>query len=236
MDLAKALSPQERQGLLLSVGTHRGRRRLSPVEVARLFEKILAAGGSLSDCASAGRFEGTTMVTRFLRLLKLPESIRHLVDWGNAPGTLGFSVAYELARLDDEVDEEKVVQSVLKCRLTGTEARQVVQLRNRSKRTVEECLNEVVGMRPHVEHRYVYIGAVTDAALRTSLKLMTQGQRDALLVGAVNSVLAVRDLVVIKLGPDRFTLVGGADFGEAMNQRKDSLEEEVNDALQEAKR
>ena len=236
MDSDNALSPQESQGLLLSVGTHRGRRRLSPVEVARMFEKVLAAGGSLSDCASAARFEGTTMVTRFLRLLKLPESARHLVDWGNRPGTLGFSVAAELARLDDEVDEEGVVRGVLKYRLSGTEARQVVQLRKRSKRPVEECLNEVVGMRPHVEQRYVYIGAVTNATLRTSLEFMTQGQRDALLVSAVNSVLAAKDLAVTKLGPDRFTLVGGADFGDAMNQRKDSLEQEVNEALQGAKR
>ena len=32
------------------------------------------------------------------------------------------------------------------------------------------------------------------------------------------------------------TLVGGADFGEAMNQKKESLEREINDALAQARR
>ena len=236
MDVDKVLSPQERQGLLLSVGTHRGKRSLSPVEVANLFAKVIADGGSLSDCARAARLEGTTIVARFLRLLKLEESVRHLVAWGSSPGTIGFSAGAELARLDDEVEEEEVVRSVLTYRLSGSEVRQVVQLRRRSKRSVKECLNEVVGMRPRVEKRYVYVGAVTNAALKTSLEFMSQGQRDALLTSAINGVLAVKDLSVIKLGAGRFTLVGGPDFGEAMNQRKDLLEQEVNAALQRAKR
>ena len=90
MDVAKILSPQELQGLLLSVGTHRGKRLLSPVEVANLFAKVTSEGGRLGDCARAAQLEGTTMVGRFLRLLKLPESVRHLVDWGSNPGAIGF--------------------------------------------------------------------------------------------------------------------------------------------------
>ena len=236
MDVDKILSPQERQGLLLSVGTHRRTRLLSPVEVANLFAKAIADGGSLGDCARAAGLEGTTIVVHFLRLLKLPESVRHLVDWGSGSGTIGFSVGAELARLADEVEEETVVRGALAYRLTGSEIRQVVQLRKRSKRSVEECLNEVVGMRPRVEKRYVYVGAVTNATLKTSLEFMPQGQRDALLASAIKNVLAVKDLAVTRLSPGRFTLVGGADFGEAMNRRKDSLEQEVNDALQAAKR
>ena len=235
MDVDKILSPQERQGLLLSVGTHRGERLLSPVEVATLFAKLIAGGGKMGDCARAARLEGTTIVSRFLRLLTLPESVRHLVTWGSRPGTIGFSVGAELARLDDEVEEEEVVRGVLTYRLSGSEVRQVVQLRKRSKRSAEECVNEVVGMRPRVEKRYVYVGAVTNAALKTSLGFMSQEQRDELLGGAIKGILAVKDLGVARLGTGQFTLVGGADFGEAMNQRKDSLEREVNDALQGAK-
>ena len=236
MDVDKVLSPEERQGLLLSVGTHRDERSLSPVEVANLFAKVIARGGSLSDCARAARLEGTMMVAHFLRLLKLPESVRHLVDWGRRSGTIGFSIGAELARLDDEVEEEEVVRGVLTYRLSVSEVRQIVQLRGRSKRSVEACLSEVVGMRPRVVKRYVYVGAVTNAALKTSLEFMSQGQRDALLASAIKSVLAVKDLAVTRLGPGRFTLVGGADFGEVMNQRKNSLEQEVNDALQGTKR
>ena len=236
MDVEKILSPQERQGLLLSVGTHRGQRSVSPVEVANIFAKLLAAGGSLSDCAHAARLEGTTIVARFLRLLKLPESVRHLVDWGSSSGTIGFSTGAELARLDDDREEEEVVRGVLTHRLSGSEVRQIVQLRKRSQRPIGECLSEVVGMRPRVEKRYVYIGAVTIPALKDSLQSMTQRERDTLLGDAVKGVLDIRDLTVKRLAPERFTLVGGADFGEAMNRKKDSLEREVNDALQKAKR
>ena len=236
MDVEKVLSPQERQALLLSVGTHRGQRSLSPVEVANIFANILAAGGRLSDCARAARLEGTTIVARFLRLLKLPESVRHLVDWGSGAGTIGFSTGAELARLDDDAEEEEVVSGVLTYRLSGSEVRQVVQLRKRSQRPVEECLNEIVGMRPRVEKRYVYVGAVTILALKDSLQSMTQRERDALLAGAVQDVLDMKDLAVTRLARERFTLVGGANFGEAINRKRDSLEQEVNDALQKAKR
>ena len=236
MDVEKILSPQERQDLLLSVGTRRGKRRLSPVEVARLFAKIIAAGGSLSDCASAARFQGTTMVARFLRLLKLPESVRFLVDWGGSPGTITLSAGAEIARLADAAEEEEVKGGVLTHRLSGSEVRDVVQLRKLSNRPVGDCLSEVVGMRPRVERRYVYVGAVTNSVLKRLLESMTQKQRDELLASAIKGVLAVNDLAVTRLGPDRFTLVGGQDFGKAMSQVKDSLEQEINDALHGATR
>ena len=231
----RVLSSRERQALLLSVGTHRGRRPLSPVEVAGLLGKVIAAGGSLKDCARAGSLKGTAMVARFLRLLELPETMRHLVDWrGGDSDAVAFSSGTELARLDDVVEQEEVVRGVLIYRLSGSEVRQVVQLRKRSKRPVEECLKEVVEMRPPVEKRYVYIGAVTNSVLKRSLGVMTQGERDELLASAIKNVLG-EDLAVARLGPGRFTLVGGAEFGEAMNQRRDSLEQDVNEALQGAR-
>jgi hypothetical protein len=225
------LSQEEHQRLLLSVGTHRGQRPLSPVEVATLFAKVLAAGGSLSDCARASSLEGTTQVSRFLRLLKLPESVWYLVGWGSVAGTIGFSSGAEIARLENDAEEDALVNGVLTNRLSGSEVRQVVQLRKRSKRSLEDCLNEVVGMRPRVEKRYVYVGAVTSDALKKALSAMTQAQRDQLLVKAVGAVIGAKGLALTRLGTDRFTLVGSADFGAAMTRQKDSLEQEINDAL-----
>ena len=235
MDVHEVLSTEERQRLLLSVGTHRIKRVLSPVEVANLFAKVVAAGGSLNDCAEAGGLEGTAMVAHFLRLLGLPESVRHLVDWGGSDGGgVAFSSGAEVARLDEDVEEEKVVQGVLTYRLSRSEVRQVVQLRKRSRRPVEECLDEVVEMRPRVERRYIYVGAVTGSIVRSSLEVMTQGERDELLASAIQKVL-IEDVAIGRLGPDRFTLVGGVEFGEAMNVRKETLEQDVNTALQGAK-
>jgi hypothetical protein len=77
---------------------------------------------------------------------------------------------------------------------------------------------------------------VTEPALKESLLAMTQRERDEYLSHAVKAVLSVKNLAVTRLGPDRFTLVGGADFGEAMNQKKETLEREINAALLRAKR
>ena len=38
------VTAEEYQNLMLSVGTHQSKRRLSPVEVARLIEKYIASG------------------------------------------------------------------------------------------------------------------------------------------------------------------------------------------------
>ena len=236
MDVDMILSPQERQDLLLSVGMHRGQRRLSPVEVARLFTKIIAAGGSLSDCARTARFQGTTMVARFLRLLKLPESVSYQVDWGSSPGTITFSAGAEIARLVDAAEEEEVKDGTLTHRLSGSEVRHVVQLRKLSNRPIRDCLSEIVGMRRRVEKRYVYVGAVTNSTLKRLLESMMQQQRDKLLASAIKGVLTAKDLAVTRLGPDRFTLVGGEDFGKAISQVVNSLEQEVNDALHGATR
>ena len=49
----KGIADLEYQGLLRSVGTHRNTRPLSPVEVAELLGKAVAAGATRSECAQA---------------------------------------------------------------------------------------------------------------------------------------------------------------------------------------
>ena len=45
------LSSTELQDLVLSVGTHRSERRLSPLEVACLLDRALSCGGSRKECS-----------------------------------------------------------------------------------------------------------------------------------------------------------------------------------------
>ncbi len=229
----EALSKEERQKLLLSVGTHRGQRPLSPVEVAQLFSRMLAAGQTLADCARASNLEGTTWVSRFLRLLDLPDSVRHLVDWGSNVGSVTFSSATEIARLEGN-EKDLLAQGALLHRLSGVEVRQVVQLRKRSNRSLQACIDEVIGMRPTVERRYLYMGAITDKSLATRLGALSQYHRDEMLQKAVGSVLGRLQLFVTKLGPARFTVVGADEFGKQMKERGDAFEREINAALLKA--
>jgi hypothetical protein len=204
------------------------------VEVASLFAKILEGGGTLTDCANASNLEGTTWVSRFLRLRSLPDSIRHLVDWGGNPGSVTFSSATEIARLDSETDQETLAHGVLQHRLSGGEVRQIVQLRKRSKRALKDCLDEVVGMRPRIEKRYVYVGAVTDDIVKTKLGELTQKERDGILRDVAEHVIGLAGIGLAKLGTGRFTLVGDAKFGDRMTKKKETLEQEINAALGQA--
>src|SRR5690242_10876220 len=100
------LEPQELRGLILSVGTHRAERPLSPLEVGILIRKATLRGSDLKEIAEVTQLEGTTQLSRFMTLLKLPQDTHHLVDWGkSAGGGVGFTTAFEIARLDSADDK-----------------------------------------------------------------------------------------------------------------------------------
>ena len=84
------LEPQELKGLILSVGTHRAERPLSPLEVGVLVRKATQRGTDLKDIAEATQLEGTTQLSRFTKLLELPTDTHYLIDWGKSvgPGSL----------------------------------------------------------------------------------------------------------------------------------------------------
>jgi len=225
-----ALSGEERKQLVASVGTHSRERYLSPVEVARLFEKAIRGGDSLADCAAAVQLEGTSWVGRFLHLLKLTPDVQHTVDWGKSGSTLSFTSAVELARLEDPEDQRAAVKAILEHGFSSPEVRQLVQARTRTKKTIEECVASVLKMRPQVDVRQVFIGAVLDQDIREQLRGLTQRRRDEIFKGIVaNACPGVS--VSGRLGPDRFNLVGGADFGSFLRSEKNKLEKEINRQL-----
>ena len=75
------LSADEYKQLLMSVGTHRGVRPITPVQVAALFKRAADAGSTPAASAEATHVSAS-MVSRFLKLLELSPDIQHLVDWG----------------------------------------------------------------------------------------------------------------------------------------------------------
>jgi hypothetical protein len=222
------LTADEHKQLILSVGTHRGKRRISPVEAALLFDKAQRAGASLADCAKAVQLEGPTWVGRFLNLLKLPDDVRHLVDWGRGAGAVTFTSAADIARLEDLNDRRAAIQAALAHNLSTKEVRQLVQLRKRSTRTIEECTEGVLKMRPQVEVRHVFIGSVAEG-LRDRLRGLGQYARDEIFAKVVKEVVGPG--VSGRVGAERFTVVGGKQFGAVVAAKKDFLEREINERL-----
>ena len=221
------LSALELGRLRMSVGygTHKSGRPLSPIEVGLLLQKARWEGISLEECAKAIQLDGTGHIGRFLRILDLPEEIRHLIDWGSGRTFVGFTSAVELTRLKDTSDQRDVAEAVLSGGLTSKEVRQVVQLRDRSKRTIEACLEEVLNMRPMVEKRYIFIGSAAPENVGALAKL-TQAERDAILDSGIKTL----DLesAAGRLGSRLFTLIGGERFNTSMGEiGKENLEDRL---------
>jgi hypothetical protein len=225
-----ALTPEERQQLVASVGTHRSERHLSPTEVALLFQKAVRTGDSLADCAKAVSLESTSQISRFLSLLKLPADVLHLVDWGTTENSLSFSSAFELSRLEQTEDKQRAVQAVLEHHLSSSEVRQLVQARMRSGKSMDECIQVVLRMRPQIEVRHVFIGAVLEEGVRQKLNQIVQRKRDELLQSVLAKVMPAIQ-VSGRLGSDRFTLVGGADLGSIVKVQKTRIEKDINTQL-----
>ena len=219
------LSALELGRLRLSVGygTHKKGRPLSPVEVGLLLRQARDAGVALRDCAKAIQLNGTGHIGRFIRILELPQDILHLVDWGHPGDGIAFSCAVEMTSLGSDDDKRAVAQSILAHGLDSKEVRQVSQLRTRSGRPIGECVKEILEMRPTIEKRYVFIGAVTEERLVDALGKLTQRERDAILVSGIERLELSGGSG--RLGQRFFTLVGDERFDGAMERvGKDNIE------------
>lgn len=188
---------------------------MSPVEVGSAIRMALRGGANIHECAAELNFKGTGHIGRFVRILKLPEDLRHLVDWGAGRGVISFTAAVELVSLVDEADQRAVADAILTRGLTSKEVRQAAQLRRRTRQPIESCISGALRMRPVVDRRYVFLGSVGDTC-GTKLAGMSQDNRNRILAAAIEEL--GMSGAVGRLGVRFFTLVGGDDFHTAMNR------------------
>ncbi|MCZ0943122.1 MAG: hypothetical protein OXJ53_08705 [Gammaproteobacteria bacterium] len=100
--------------------------------------------------------------------------------------------------------------------MDSKETRQVVQLLERSGRPVKDVLQEVLGMRPVVERRHVFIGSVSERSLSKALQDTSQRERDAMLQKVIDGLGL--EGASGRLGTNRFTLVGDESFGSSISK------------------
>lgn len=213
--MLSGLNALELGRLRMSVGygTHKKGRPLSPIEVGTLLRKSLDQGVSLQDCAKAIQLSGTGHIGRFLRILDLPDDLRHLVDWGAGKDFVGFTAAVELAKVGDVKDQRVIADAILSSGLNSREVRQIAQLRKRSGRTVEACIDEVLSMRPVIEKHYVFVGSVEEGCI-SQLTGLTQAARDSILEAGIKGMSLHG--ATGRLGTRFFTLVGDNRFNVSM--------------------
>jgi hypothetical protein len=227
----RRLPPDVLSKLILSVGTQRKVRPLSPVEVAEAFDLEIMAGTTPDELAELCHLEGPTMVGRFRRLLRLSSSVRHIVDWGKGPASISFTVAQHIARLRDHPSQESLCNATLEYNLSAGEVQQVIQIVERSSSSAADAIQAVLRLRPVVERHYVFIGAITDQELRDALGALTQRDRNALMRTALTRRYPNISEAGGSLGVDRFSLVGGDGFAKFMSNLPGGFEKAVNDQL-----
>ena len=226
------LTTSEYQSLILSVGTHRNDRLLSPMEVAFLLAKSMAAGNSRKGCSEALGL-GTSQLGTFLNLSKLDSRVQHLAGWrGTTDATIAFSSLSQLVVLssDDQLD---VAQSILRHRITRKETEQVIQIHKRSGKQIADCISDVLQLRPQVETRHVLFGAITSEEAKEQFASLTQKDRDRLMKQTLALVLPDGYSIDSHLSGGSFTIVSNHDLPGLLGIAADRFEEMVNYKLAE---
>lgn len=227
------LTDELKRKLIQSVGTHRGQRKLSPMEVAESFEILEKEGLSPQEMADMVLFRDSTMVQRFLRLLRISPALRHLIDWGRSASTISFTVASELARLEP-TDQEILLNAALKYQLSKYEITQIVQTKKRSDKEVGICIDEILKLRPRIIQKYLFVGALHDENVSSVISTLTQAERDQLIERAINKNLSVGNIQwSARLGKIRFTLVCDEQLAKQLNRLVPNFEVAINNWLHE---
>ena len=224
------LDPTELRELQLSVGTHRGLRPLTPVEVAGRYAVALESGASKADCAQETQLADPTMVERFLILRELPPELQHLIDWGKSgKGVIGFSGAVELTRFETE-SQKAMGLAIVEHELTKTEMVSIRQLLERSSDPLRRCLERVLRRRPVVRHVDVILGSIGAADLQTILQGCSQRERNELLRAVLDELVPGAGITSARLGTSSFSVVGSSGVVAALDQLSDP-EGMIQDAL-----
>ena len=171
------------------------------------------------------------MVSRFLNLLELSPLTQLSTDWGQTELTISFSSAWQLSCLSKD-EQEISCREIITNQLRSKEVQQVVQLRKRSGRTLVECLNEVVGMRPTVTRIHLILGTITNTDVQEKLSNLSQIERDNLFRD-ISSVMyrGVKKLSG-RLGTNRFSIVTDEHGINIICPKQDSsFEDEINQEL-----
>lgn len=226
------LSPELKRDLLLSVGSHRDDRPLSPEEVGRAFQKAVDDGASLKELAILVHFDGTSMISRFTRLLRLPDDVLRIVGWGQTARTISFTSASEISRLKIKEDQTELALGALSKDLTSSEIKAIVQLKLRSSDAIGACMESIARLRQTTVTRHVIMGSIIGDDLKVSLRERSQNVRDQLLVSALKALLDNAGTVAGRLSAERFTLVTeDASIAKELTQLQGGMEESVSQQL-----
>lgn len=227
----KGLSPETTRDLILSVGTHQSTRPLLPVQVAYAMKAALDAGSSWNELAEALQLEGPSMVRRFIRLLELPQEAQLLVGWRKDETTISFSTASEITRLDSAEEKQLMAKAVLENQMTKSEVIEVVQINERSAKTLPACIEDVIRRRKVIEKRYLLIGSLKDGELVERLCRLAQPDKNQILVDALSRSEFGRPCYGARIAGNTFFMMGDELFHSKLTSLSSPFDELVTDLV-----
>ena len=227
----KGLLPHEIRQLILSVGTHKSKRPLAPIEVAEFIQRALKAGVKRTDIADRLHLEDSSIIGHFIRLLSLPSQVQQLIGWGSDPATVSFTAAAGIARLDSAQEQNILAQAALENQFNKSEIVEIVQTRKRSGKSIESCIESVLDRRPIVEKRYVIVGQMGSESLKDKLKQFSQLERNDLLRSVLQQRVPNVQCLGSKLGGEYFLLVGDEHFHATVTKLPQGFEKSITEFL-----
>lgn len=227
------LSEKEIEALRNSVNhVPKNLRSLAPTEVAGLFEKGINNGMAMGELGEAIDLS-PSMIQRFRNLLKLPEEIMPLVDWGHSHdyGISFTTAAYELSKVR-KAEIPLLAKEIMVYGLSKTEVRAVRQLRERSGEDLDDCIKRVIRRRSRPQIRAVVMGRITSKDTQNRLFTLSQKERDAKLKNVVARTFGDVGDYDARLGRSTFTIIGSNRLSRAI-KRQGNFEETINNALKD---
>ena len=232
--MTPGLTDRDRDDLRASVGTHQGERPLMPVEVSELFARLRDGGATNKEIATVAGLQGSSMVSRFLRLRDLAPELAMLVDWGSSPTGIAFSAAAELGRLEPDA-QRAVARVAAASRLSASEVGDVVLRLAHSTRAPDEAVADILALRSQPELRHLYFGRFDDTGLSERIAPLTAAERDGVMRRALDILVAggAQDQIGSRLTRTTWMIAAGAATAPALNALPD-VDAAVADAVRRA--
>lgn len=206
-------NPQRLANLLASLNVPGSNRPLSPIEVASEIDALKKdLGGNTKEVVNRLPVSAH-IVNEFLWLAKLPRKIQGVVVWGESnkrDGSIGFSVAAKMARLNNHDDILKLVGSTLEMSrpITKEEVKVILSLKKRiPDKPIDECVSEVLNVtRPVIVNHYLFISGINPNIVATlSSNKSGQSVHDVVLI-ALKGIFPPGTLKSTKVSNERVRL------------------------------
>lgn len=191
--------------LILSVKTHEKERPLVPIEVSKYISRMIKElpSENLLQISRRLHLNDASQTKYFLKLLELPEKVHYLLGWKvYGEEKIPFTIGVILLDLKNKDDIEYVLKSGLDHKFTKNEAQRIVQYKkNFPEKSIEECVEQVLKIRPVIEKGYLVIAVLKEdhLAKMRNISEMKNISRENLVLDLVNEKLATGKATSVRI-------------------------------------